>query len=79
MKNIFATKWLKRETKTEQIGYCEYKLGNKKIGEQHFEEVLEWYKKLPSIDRVVPSELIECLPQTHWIVVEMKKIETYLK
>ncbi|NRD24928.1 hypothetical protein HNV10_16860 [Winogradskyella litoriviva] len=63
----------------EQIGYCEYKLGNKKIGEQHFEEVLEWYKKLPEIDRVVPSELIECLPKNHRIVTEMKKIETYLE
>ena len=63
----------------EQIGYCQYKLGNKKIGEQHFEEVLKWYKKLPEIDRVVPSELIECLPKNHWIVTEIKKIETYLE
>ncbi|MFK5983223.1 MAG: hypothetical protein QM499_09935 [Flavobacteriaceae bacterium] len=57
----------------EQIGYCEYKLGNKKIGVQHFEEVLKWYKKLPEIDRVVPSELIKCLPKNHWIVSEIKK------
>ena len=63
----------------EQIGYCEYKLGNEKIGEKHFEEVLEWYKKLPEIDRVAPSELIECLPNNHRIVTEMKKIETYLE
>ncbi|WP_459210043.1 hypothetical protein [Aquimarina rhabdastrellae] len=63
----------------EQIGYCEYKLGNKKIGENYFEEVLEWYKKLPETDRVVPTELITCLPKNHWIVTEMKKIETYLK
>ncbi len=63
----------------EQIGYCQYKLGNKQIGEQHFEEVLEWYKKLPEIDRVVPSELIECLPKNHRIVTEIKKIETYLE
>ena len=63
----------------EQIGYCEYKLGNEKIGEKHFEEVLEWYKKLPEIDRVVPSELMDCLPKTHRIVTEMKKIETNLK
>ncbi len=62
----------------EQIGYCEYKLGNKKIGEQHFEYVLEWYKKFPEIDRVVPRELLDCLPENHWIVNEMKKIETYL-
>ena len=59
----------------EQIGYCQYKLENKYIGEQHFEEVLEWYKKLPEIDRVVPSELIECLPKNHRIITEMKKIE----
>ena len=62
----------------EQIGYCKYKLGNKKSAEIHFEEVLKWYKKLPEIDRVVPSELIECLPKDHWIVIEIKKIETYL-
>jgi tetratricopeptide (TPR) repeat protein len=63
----------------EQIGYCQYKLGHKQIGEQHFEEVLEWYKKLPETDRVVPSELIDCLPKNHRIVTEMKKIETYLE
>lgn len=63
----------------EQIGYCEYKLGNEKIGEKYFEEVLEWYKKLPEIDRVIPSELIDCLPKNHRIVAEIKKIETYLK
>ena len=68
-----------RHTKLiEQIGYCQYKLGNKKIGEKHFEEVLEWYKILPEIDKVVPSELMECLPKNHWIVIEIKKIETYL-
>ncbi len=61
----------------EQIGYCEYKLGNKKIEEKHFEEVLKWYKKLPEIDRVTPSELIECLPKKHRIVIEMKKIILY--
>ena len=63
----------------EQIGYCEYKLGNVKIGEKHFEEVLEWYKKLPEIDRVVPSELMECLPENHPIALEMKKIDSYLE
>ncbi|MEM6721947.1 MAG: hypothetical protein AAF611_21645 [Bacteroidota bacterium] len=62
----------------EQIGYCEYKLGNKKIGEFYFSQVLEWYKKLPEVDRAVPSELLECLPKNHWIVIEIKKIETYL-
>lgn len=63
----------------EQIGYCEYKLGNKQIGEKHFENVLQWYKKLPEIDRTVPSELIDCLPKNHRIVIEIKKIETYLE
>lgn len=62
----------------EQIGYCEYKLGNKELGEQYFKEVLEWYRKLPEIDRVTPSQLIECLPEEHWIVKEMKTIEMYL-
>ena len=62
----------------EQIGYCKYKLGNEKEGIKLFKEVLEWYRKLPETDRVVPSELMECLPENHEIVVEMKKIETYL-
>ncbi len=62
----------------EQIGYCYYKLGNRAVGEQHFEKVLEWYKKLPKIDRVVPSELMDCLPDDHDIVIAMKKIEDYL-
>ncbi|MCK8520418.1 hypothetical protein M0D21_02500 [Aquimarina sp. D1M17] len=63
----------------EQIGYCEYKLGNEKIGEKYFQEVLEWYKKIPESDRVIPSELIDCLPKDHRIVCEMKKLETYLE
>jgi tetratricopeptide (TPR) repeat protein len=63
----------------EQIGYCNYKLGNKKDGEKHFEIVLEWYKKLDDDDHLaVPSELIECLPSNHKIVKEIKKIEDYL-
>ncbi len=62
----------------EQIGYCNYKLGNKKIGEEHFEIVLNLYRELPEIDRVVPSELLDCLPENHRIVIEIKKIETYL-
>ncbi|MEM6685977.1 MAG: hypothetical protein AAF617_09365 [Bacteroidota bacterium] len=63
----------------EQIGHCEYKLGNKKIGEFYFSQVLEWYKELPEIDRAIPSELMDCLPKDHWIVTEMKKIITYLE
>ncbi len=67
-----------RHTKLiEQIGYCKYKLGNKKEGLILFKEVLELYKKLPEIDRVVPLELIECLPENHEIIVEIKKIEPY--
>jgi len=62
----------------EQIGYCSYKLGNESAGIVFFEKVLEWYKKIPKIDRVVPSELLDCLPESHKIVIEMKKIETYL-
>ena len=63
----------------EQIGYCEYKLGNIAKGEKYFSEVLEWYKKLPEIDRAVPSEMMECLPHDHKIAVEMRKIESYLE
>ncbi len=62
----------------EQIGYCYYKLGDKQKGEEYFEEVLVWYKRLPEIDRVVPYELISCLPKKHPIVIEIKKCETYL-
>jgi tetratricopeptide (TPR) repeat protein len=63
----------------EQIGYCEYKFGNEIIGEKYFQEVLKWYKKIPETDRVIPSELIDCLPQDHRIVSEIKKTETYLE
>lgn len=62
----------------EQIGYCYYKLGDKQKGEEYFEEVLVWYKRLPETDRVVPYELISCLPKKHPIVIEIKIIETYL-
>ncbi|WP_046756891.1 tetratricopeptide repeat protein [Kordia jejudonensis] len=63
----------------EQIGYCKYKLGNKNIGEKHFEEVLELHKKLPETEKAFPSELLECLPENHWIAIEMKKITPYIE
>lgn len=62
----------------EQIGFCNYKLGNQDLGRKMFQEVLEWYKKLPTEDRAVPSEMMQCLPESDEIVVEMKKIEDYL-
>lgn len=58
----------------EQIGFCNYKLGNHELGRQQFREVLEWYKKLPMEDRAYPSEMLECLPESDEIVIEMKKI-----
>jgi len=62
----------------EQIGYCTYKLGNETAGIVFFEKVLKWYKKTPENELARPSELLECLPKNHRIVIEIKKIEGYL-
>lgn len=62
----------------EQIGYCTYKLGNEELGRELFGEVLEWYRQLPMEDRAVPTEILECLPESDQIVVELKVIEDYL-
>ncbi|MEQ9100226.1 MAG: hypothetical protein RIF36_20105 [Imperialibacter sp.] len=62
----------------EQIGFCNYKLGDKELGRKQFQEVLEWYRKLPMEDRSVPTEMIQCLPESDEIVIEMKEIEDYL-
>ena len=62
----------------EQIGYCNHQLGNQALGRKQFQEVLEWYRKLPPDDRAVPSELLACLPESDEIVLEMKAIERYL-
>ena len=62
----------------EQIGFCNYKLGKKDIGRKQFQEVLEWYRKLPMEDRAVPTEMMQCLPESDEIVIEMKEIEDYL-
>jgi tetratricopeptide (TPR) repeat protein len=62
----------------EQIGYCNYTLGNTELGRQQFKQVLEWYKKLPLEDRVVPTEMLRCLPESDEIITEMKKLEDYL-
>jgi len=63
----------------EQIGFCTYKLGNKTAGIVFFEKVLKWYKKTPENGLARPSELIDCLPENHQIVIEIKKIEDYLE
>ncbi|WMI68811.1 lipopolysaccharide assembly protein LapB [Mangrovimonas sp. YM274] len=63
----------------EQIGFCTYKSGNKTAGIVFFEKVLKWYQKMPKNDLARPSELIECLPENHRIVIEIKKIEDYLE
>ena len=62
----------------EQIAYCKYKLGNETAGIVLFEKVLKWYKKAPENELARPSELLDCLPENHKIVVEIKKIEDYL-
>ena len=62
----------------EQIGFCNYKLGNQELGRKQFQDVLEWYRKLPMDDRVIPTEMMQCLPETDEIVIEMKEIEDYL-
>ena len=61
----------------EQIGFCNYKLGNKKLGRQQFRQVLKWYRRLPKEDRVVPTEILQCLPKSDEIVIEIKEIEDY--
>ena len=62
----------------QQIGYCHYQLDNQVLGRKHFQEVLEWYNKLPAEDRPVPSELLKCLLADNEIVIEIKQIEDYL-
>ena len=62
----------------KQIGFCNYKLGNQILGRKQFQEVLEWYRKLPIEDRAVPTEMLQCLPESDEIVIEMKEIEDYL-
>lgn len=59
----------------EQIGYCHYQLGRKKIGRQKFKEVLEWHKKLPFEERNIPSEMLSCLPPNDSLALEMKNID----
>lgn len=63
----------------EQIGYCTYKLGNVRAGIVFFEKVLKRYKEYKDYDLARPTELIECLPENHKIVIEIKKIENYLE
>ena len=62
----------------EQIGYCNYKLGYINLGRQLFQEVLSWYRKLPSEDVVNPTEMMQCLPESDDIVIEMQKLEDNL-
>ena len=62
----------------EQIGYCNYKLGKESLGREQFEIVLNCYRTLPPEDRVAPTEMLQCLPVTDEIVIEMKTIEDYL-
>lgn len=63
----------------EQIGFCHYQLGRQVLGRQMFQTVLEWYRKLAPEDRVVPSEMLACLPASDEIITEMKTIEDYLE
>ncbi|NHF61617.1 hypothetical protein FK220_019865 [Flavobacteriaceae bacterium TP-CH-4] len=63
----------------EQIGYCKYKLGDETGGITLFEKVLEWYRKTEDeYELARPTELLECLPENHKIVVGIKKVENYL-
>ena len=59
----------------EQIGCCNYKLGNKELGRSKFQEILDWYRKLPFEDRVDTIELMQCLPESDEIVIELKEME----
>ena len=62
----------------EQIGYCNYKLGNKSEGIVYFKKVLKWYQKSSKNNLATPSELLKCLPDDHQITIKIKKIEDYL-
>jgi tetratricopeptide (TPR) repeat protein len=59
----------------EQIGFCNYKLGNQELGRKQFKEVLEWYRKLPIDELVSPYEMFQCLSESDKIVIEIKEIE----
>lgn len=62
----------------EQIGFCHYKLGDEKRGRELFAEVLSWYQKSDTEGLAIPVEMMQCLPESDPIIVEMKKIEDYL-
>ena len=62
----------------EQIGFCYHQLGDEPEGRRYFKKVLAWYRKLPMDERVVPTELLQCLDPTDPIVTEIKQIEDYL-
>jgi len=55
----------------EQIGFCYFKLGNKKNGREKFLKVLEWYKILEVNEMPFPLEMMECLDPSDAIVKEM--------
>ena len=37
-----------------------------------------WYKKLPSEDRAIPTEMMQCLNESDELIIELKKIEDYI-
>lgn len=63
----------------EQIGFCHFQLGDQQMGRSLFLEVLDWYRKTPKDEVLaVPTEMLQCLPETDEIIQEMKQLNDYL-
>jgi len=63
----------------EQIGFCHHKLGNIDKGRKKFEQVFDWFKKLPEEDRAAPTEMLECLDNNDELIIQIKQLEDYLE
>lgn len=61
----------------EQIGYCNFQLGNQDLALQAFEEVAGYYEKYPSDELAVPVEMSKCLPEAHDLVQVLKSTGNY--
>lgn len=52
----------------EQIGYCYFKLGKEKKAIEYFKVVVDEYFKKHDVDKFVkPTDMLECIPDTHEI------------
>jgi tetratricopeptide (TPR) repeat protein len=60
----------------EQIEFCNYKLGNEELGRTQFQEVLDLYKKSALEYKAYPTEMLQCLPESDEIIIEIMKIDS---